>query len=96
MKNNNIDQPVLFYLWHDAQVGHLCFSFIHGTKKQLPFDAPVNLTNNMNLIIIAFLKDSIQHGCILKNEIVPDSSHSLDDIFLDDESYTLMVYCKYL
>ena len=93
LKNSGIYTNILFYLWHDKQVGHLCFSVIQGTKDQLPFGATLIFIETMEPIIDSFLHDSIQNGHIYKGDLIHDDTFAeqeeIDDIALE-------VYCQFL
>ena len=94
LKNSDAHTNILFYLWHDQQVGHLCFSFIQGTKDQLPFGAPPIFVDTMEPIIDNFIHGPIQNGRILISDLIFDN-----DMFEEQEEpdyIAVEVYCQFL
>lgn len=93
LKNSGAYNHVLFYLWHDAQVGHLCFSFIQGTKDQLPFGAPLIFVDTMEPIIEHFIHGAIQNGRIVISDLI---DHDMFEEEEEIDDFVLEVYCQFL
>lgn len=85
--------PIIFYLWFDEQVGHLCFNIIDADKNALPFGCDVILVDTADDIFETFLNSKVREGMIPFDEI-----ELLDnDLFNEDDimdPYVLTVYAK--
>lgn len=93
LKNSGVYNHVLFYLWHDRQIGHLCFSFIEGTKDQLPFGISLIFVDTMEPIIEHFIHGSIQNGRIVISDLI---DHDMFEKEEEIDDFALEVYCQFL
>jgi len=54
--------PMLFYVWHDEQASHLCFSVVQKSDGRLPFACQIEVVSSLELIADDFLKDPHHDG----------------------------------
>jgi hypothetical protein len=91
VKNSKYNHGMIFYLWFEQQSGRLRFNLISDFHEKLPFGCELLEVNNIEDIIIEFLKYEYHDGI----PVIENEDDSIQPI-TEDNVCTLKIFIKVL
>ena len=95
LKDQNVSEKLIFYMWHDEMAGTLYWNVISDFGQNLPFTCKIIFVKSIYEIIISFLQ-STYNNCIPISEFKELPVQEINDHNGDDEEFVQYVYKTYL